>query len=57
MWLTKAILRFVLFIKYFYNSKNTYFALSISPFSKTLAYTSIAATNKEQVGGRLGSLC
>ena len=38
-------------------SKNTYFALSIFPFSKTLAYTSIAARNKEHVGAGLGSLC
>lgn len=38
-------------------SKNTHFALSIFPFSNTLAYTSIAARNKEQVGVGLGSLC
>lgn len=57
MWLTNAILGFILFIKCFYNSKITYFALSIFPFNKTVAYKSIAAANKEQVGGRLGSLC
>lgn len=53
MWLTNAILGFILFIKCFYNSKNTYFALSIFPFSKNVAYTSIAAATRNRWEGGL----